>query len=279
MPRLHLFALTALVMAAFAGNSLLCRLALRDTGIGAADFTAIRLGSGALVLGALVHTRTRAAPGRGSIVSALALLAYAGCFALAYRELTAAAGALLLFGSVQATMLGYGLAHGERLRGGRGLGFLLALGGLLALLLPGLEAPPLRGALLMLFAGAAWGVYSLRGRTAGDPLRVTAGNFVRAAPLACVWAWWAPREAAVEPAAWAYALASGALASGLGYAAWYRVLPALQAAQAGTVQWSVPALAALGGVVLLDEPLSARLIAAGFAILGGTALILRPERR
>lgn len=266
-------------MAAFAGNSLWCRLALSETDATAADFTALRLVSGALMLHGLVRWRGGATPGRGDWISALALFAYAAGFALAYERLTAATGALLLFGAVQATMIGYGAWSGERLRGARRVGLLLALTGLIALLLPGLAAPPLGSSFLMLGAGCAWGIYSLRGRGAGDPTRRTSGNFSRAAVLASVWMLLGERPAAPEPAAWGYALASGALASGLGYALWYRVLPSLQAAQAGAVQLCVPLLAALGGVILLGETLSARMLLAGAAILGGVALVLRaPER-
>lgn len=267
--------LTALAMGAFAGNSLLCRAALRHTGIDAASFTSVRLLSGALMLWLLLHLRRAAAPGQGSWPSALALFAYAAGFSFAYLSLPAATGALLLFGAVQATMIGWGLWRGERLRGWPLLGLGLALAGLVGLLLPGLEAPPLHGALLMLGAGVAWGVYSLRGKGAGDPTRVTTGNFLRAAPLAVLWSLLTLEQATPDAAGVGYALASGALTSGIGYAIWYTALPQLHAAQAATVQLSVPVLAALGGVLLLGEPPTLRLLLASVAILGGIALVIR----
>jgi drug/metabolite transporter (DMT)-like permease len=278
MPRLKIALLTALTMVAFAGNSLLCRIALKDTGIDAASFTSIRLASGALVLW-LIASRLRAdRHGGGSWRSAAALFAYAAAFSFAYVELTAATGALILFGAVQATMIGRGLAAGERLAPLQTFGLLLAVGGLVGLLLPGLSAPPLGGSLLMLAAGVAWGIYSLRGRGAGDPTRVTAGNFVRAVPMALLLSLLMAGHAAVDAAGVAYAVASGALASGIGYAIWYSVLPSLKATSAATVQLSVPAIAALGGVAFLAEALSLRLVLASVAILGGIALVILDRR-
>ena len=176
--------LTSLAMLAFAGNSVLCRVALAQTGIDPASFTSIRLASGAVVLWLVVRLTRQGQSGGGSWGSALALFGYAACFSFAYVSLTAATGALLLFGAVQATMIGHGLRAGERFTRWQVAGLVLALGGLVGLLLPGLAAPPLGGALLMMTAGVAWGVYSLRGKGAGDPTRVTAGNFLRAVPLA-----------------------------------------------------------------------------------------------
>lgn len=265
-------------MAAFAGNSLLCRAALRDSGIDAASFTEIRLASGALVLWLVARRGQRSQAGRGSWASAVALLAYAVGFSYAYLSLTAATGALLLFGAVQATMIGHGLAHGERMRKPQVAGLALALAGLAGLLLPGLSAPPLAGALMMLGAGVAWGIYSLRGKGAGDPTRVTAGNFLRAVPLALGLGLFTLEGASLDAAGVGYAIASGALTSGLGYALWYSVLPALKATQAATVQLSVPVIAALGGVALLSEPLSLRLVVASAAVLGGIALVVLEKR-
>ncbi len=267
-------ALTALAMAAFAGNSLLCRAALRYSGIDAASFTTIRLASGAATLWLVVSLARRSQAGRGSWGSAIALLAYAAGFSYAYLDLTAATGALLLFGAVQATMVGYGLAKGERLRRAQAAGLALAVAGLAGLLLPGLSAPPLTGALMMIGAGVAWGIYSLRGKGAGDPTRVTAGNFIRAVPLALGLSLLTLNSASVDGAGVAYAVASGALTSGLGYALWYSVLPALKSTHAATVQLSVPVIAALGGVALLAEPLSLRLAVASAAVLGGIALVV-----
>jgi drug/metabolite transporter (DMT)-like permease len=272
-------ALTALAMFAFAGNSLLCRLALAQTRIDAASFTAIRLMSGALMLAIVIRLVGHVRPGRGNWTSALALFAYAAGFSFAYLSLPAASGALLLFGAVQATMIGVGIWRGERLNRAQLAGLLLAFSGLVGLLLPGLSAPPLRGSLLMLAAGVAWGVYSLRGRGAGDPTKVTAGNFARAVPLSLLLSALMARSVTLDPAGVVYACASGALASGLGYAIWYMALPALKATSAAAVQLSVPVIAALGGAVLLREPLTLRLVLASAAILGGIALVIfRPRR-
>lgn len=271
--------LTLLAMLAFAGNSLLCRAALKDTSIDAASFTTIRLASGALVLWLLVRARSTAPAGHGNWGSALALFAYAAGFSYAYVSLPAASGALLLFGAVQATMIGYGLWSGERPRGLQLGGMLLAAGGLVGLLLPGLSAPPLSGSLLMLAAGVSWGIYSLRGRGAGDPTRVTAGNFLRAAPIAAALSLVMASRMSTDTAGILYAVASGAVASGIGYAIWYTALPALRATTAATVQLSVPVIAALGGVALLGEPVTLRLVLASIAILGGIALVTLNQGR
>jgi len=270
--------LTSLAMIAFAGNSLLCRQALLHTSIDPASFTSIRLLSGALVLWLLVQNRQDAPAGEGNWPSAFALFAYAAGFSFAYISLSAASGALLLFGAVQVTMIGHGIWMGERLRALQTLGVVLAFGGLLGLLLPGLSAPPLVGALLMIGAGIAWGVYSLRGKGAGDPIRVTAGNFMRAVPITLVLSVFALNLASVDSAGIGYAVASGALASGMGYAIWYTVLPALKNTSAASVQLSVPVIAALGGIVFLDEPMTLRLMLASVAILGGIALVIVQKR-
>lgn len=279
MPPARLIILTVLAMIAFAGNALLCRIALKDTAIDAASFSSIRLLSGALVLWLIVQLQRRDALGHGSWPSALALFAYAAGFSFAYRELPAATGTLILFGAVQATMIGHGLWKGERLHGWQAPGLLLAFGGLLGLFLPGLTAPPLFSSLLMLGAGVAWGVYSLRGRGAGDPTRVTAGNFLRAAPIALCVSLLGVTQATWDWQGVSYAVASGALASGLGYAIWYAILPAMQATQAATVQLSVPVIAAVGGIVFLAEPVTLRLVLASIAILGGIALVIRAKPR
>jgi drug/metabolite transporter (DMT)-like permease len=276
---LRILVLTALAMTAFAGNSLLCRLALKDTAIDAASFTTVRLLSGALMLWLVVRLRGGGArAGAGNWLSALALFAYAAGFSFAYITLPAATGALLLFGAVQATMIGHGLWRGERLRPAQSVGLVLALCGLVGLLLPGLSAPPLFGATMMLGAGVAWGVYSLRGRVPGDATRVTAGNFLRAVPIAAALSVLMAENLSLDRAGLLYAVASGALASGLGYAIWYTALPALKATKAATVQLSVPVLATLGGVAFLGEAVSLRLVAASIAILGGIALVILEKR-
>jgi len=273
MSGLRTIALTMLAMLAFAANSLLCRMALAHATIDAATFTAIRLVSGAAVLWLLVVLRGRAQASTGNWWSAFALFAYAAGFSFAYVSLTAATGALLLFGAVQVTMIGHGLWRGERLRIVQVFGCATAFAGLVGLLLPGLSAPPRAGALLMLGAGMAWGVYSLRGRQAVDPVTVTAGNFARAVPFAMLLALAPLGDRSMGGAGIAYAIASGALASGVGYVIWYAALPRLRPTSAAIVQLSVPLLAAAGGVVMLGEPVTVRLVVASIAILGGIALV------
>ena len=282
---MKLVALTALAMLAFAGNSLLCRLALLHTGIDAASFTSVRLISGALVLWLIAAQRSepRTKSLGGGWLSAVALFVYAEAFSFAYLSLPAGTGALLLFAAVQISMIGWGLYRGERLARWQIAGFALAVGGLVFLLLPGLSAPPLQGALLMTAAGVAWAVYSLRAKGAGDPTRATAGNFVRAAPLAL-----AVSAAMLPSMKWdaagiGYGLASGILSSGIGYVIWYAALRELKMTSAATVQLSVPVIAAFGGVLFLDESVSLRLVTASAAVLGGVAVVLlargRPSRR
>lgn len=269
------FILTALAMLAFAGNALLCRLALVQTSIDAASFTSIRLLSGAITLWLIVRMKSTGQAGQGSWLSALALFAYAASFSFAYSDLSAATGALLLFGAVQATMIGYGFVKGERLRTIQLAGLLIALGGFMYLLLPGFSAPPLLASVLMLSAGAAWGVYSLRGRGKGDPTRVTSENFLRAVPMAGVMSLLLHDQIVVDARGAAFAVVSGALASGVGYTIWYTALPSLRATSAATVQLSVPVITALGGIALIGEPLTMRLVLASVAILGGIFLVMR----
>ncbi len=294
MSRLRLVVLVATAMLAFAGNSLLCRMALKHTAIDAASFTAIRLLSGACMLWLVVRlSRGNSAPhptGRpmpGNWLSACALFVYAAGFSFAYVSMSAATGALLLFASVQATMIGYGIWRGERLRKLQWSGIALALAGLVTLMLPGLAAPAPLAALSMISAGAAWGVYSLRGKSApnpdqNNPTEVTAGNFLRTVPMALaltlVMRLLIAGYLKPDPAGMAYAVVSGALASGLGYALWYQALPALKATHAATVQLSVPVIAALGGVLLLDEALTGPLVLASFTILGGIALVIMQKK-
>lgn len=276
MSPLRTFLLTAVAMTAFAGNSLLCRAALRDTDIDAATFTSVRLVSGALMLCLLVSVRGNRAPlKQGSWSSALALFAYAAAFSYAYGGLSAAMGALLLFGAVQATMISIGIVRGNRPHVWQWVGFVVAFAGLVGLLLPGLTAPPLFSSLLMISAGIAWGVYSLRAKGAGEPTAVTTGNFLRAVPMALALSFVMMASATIDMAGLGYAVASGAIASGMGYAIWYMALPLLQPTSAATIQLSVPVIAAIGGVLLLSEPLTLRLVVAGIAILGGIAIVIR----
>lgn len=222
--------------------------------------------------------------GGGNWLSALALFIYAAGFSFAYISLTAATGALLLFGAVQVTMISYGLWAGERMHKQQLLGFALAFGGLVGLLVPGLSAPPLIGSVLMLVAGMAWGVYSIRGKAAGgkgagDPTLVTAGNFIRASFFAVLLSLLLYSDVKTDSAGAAYAVASGAITSGLGYAVWYLVVPALKAANAATVQLSVPAIAAVGGIIVLGEAITLRFALASLATLGGIALVIFSKSR
>lgn len=270
--------LVSLAMTAFAANSLLCRMAFEHTAIDAASFTTLRILSGALALWLLVRIRRGAPVISGNWLSASALFVYAAGFSFAYVALPTATGALLLFGAVQAIMIGYGLWKGERLRWIQSAGLVLAFAGLVGLLLPGVTAPPLFASFLMLGAGAAWGLYSLLGKGANDPIGISAGNFLRAAPIAAAVTLITINDAKLDYAGAGYATASGALASGMGYALWYAVLPALKSTQAATVQLSVPVIAALGGILFLDEAVTVRLAFASVAILGGIALVIAERR-
>ncbi|HTN93202.1 MAG TPA: DMT family transporter [Gallionella sp.] len=274
MSYLRIFLLTTLTMIAFAGNSLLCRAALKQAAIDAASFTTVRLISGAMMLWLIVRMSRSSQTGSGNWRSAFALFVYAAFLSYAYAGLTTAMGALLLFGAVQATMIGHGIRAGERLLKLQLFGLVIALAGLVGLLLPGLTAPPVFSSVLMLASGVAWGVYSLRGKGAGDPTRVTAGNFLRAVPISATLSVIMVNHTSVDRAGFWYAIASGALTSGIGYSIWYTVLPSLKAAKAATVQLSVPVIAALGGILFLGEPLTLRLVLSSAAILGGIALVI-----
>jgi drug/metabolite transporter (DMT)-like permease len=269
----------AFVLLAFAANSVLCRLALHDTRIDPASFTGIRLLSGAATLWLLVRFGRRGQRLGGDWASAAALLIYAVAFSFAYVAVTTGTGALLLFGAVQLIMISMGLVAGERIDWKIGCGWLVAVSGLVLLLLPGVSAPPIDKAAMMLCAGIAWGVYSLRGRRSNDPLRDTAGNFVRSAPLgvlivALLWS-----HASIDRNGTLLALLSGSIASGLGYAAWYTVLPRLSAIVAANLQLSVPVIAALGGVLFTGEAISLRLAISSLLVLGGIALVTWQSQR
>ena len=266
-------------MLAFAGNSILCRMALASGSIDAVSFTAIRLAAGAVFLWLLVRLR-RQSPGlAGSWPAALSLFLYAIFFSYAYLELAAGTGALVLFGLVQATMIAAALLGGDRPRLAEAAGWAVAAAGLVYLLLPGATAPSARGALMMSLAGVAWGVYSILGRGASRPLEATAGNFIRSiAFLALLVPLW---FGASVPSGRGVILAivSGAVTSGAGYVVWYAALGRLRTLEAALVQLSVPAIAAFGGVLLLAEPLTLRLTLASVLILGGIAWALLGKRR
>ncbi len=272
---------TGFALVAFAANSVLCRLALGSGAIDAAGFTSVRLASGAatLLLLPLFLGEPRRFRPRGSWGSAAALFAYAAAFSFAYLRLSAGTGALILFGAVQVTMLTAAVRAGERLGSAQWSGLALALAGLVVLVLPGLRAPSPLGSALMAAAGAAWGVYTLRGRRSTDPRADTAGNFLRAVPLVLVVNLAALPRAHLSPAGLLWAVLSGAVASGLGYAVWYSALAGLTATRASLVQLTVPVLAAAGGVALLAETVSPRLVGASVLILGGVALAVVSRRR
>lgn len=276
--------LTAIAMLAFAANSVLARLALAGADSDPLAYTGIRLGAGALVLVAIAWWRPAggrvAARIAGSWAGAASLLVYALAFSVAYVMIGAGPGALILFASVQITMLGWAVAHGDRPPALAWAGMAIAFAALVYLLSPGLVAPPLAGAALMALAGAAWGAYSLIGRGSRSALADTAGNFLRCAPAGVVLIGAGVVIAPPSAAGIAYALGSGALASGLGYIIWYSVLPGLSRTGAALVQLTVPAIAALGGVALIGEALSWRLVIATVGILGGVALsLVAAERR
>ncbi len=268
------FLLTAVAMVAFASNSILCRLALRQTTIDPASFTSFRIVSGALALCLIMQIRRAKLHKAGSWVSAFALFVYAAAFSFAYLSLPAGTGALLLFGAVQATMILWGLSQGERLSAPQLIGLFIALIGLVVLVFPGLSAPPLSGATLMLSAGMAWGCYSLRGKGEKSSATATTGNFLRATPFALLLTIAMCRWIRLDAMGIVYAILSGAITSGLGYVTWYNALTYLPAASAATVQLSVPVLAAAGGILLLGEPLSLRFLVASITVLGGIALVV-----
>jgi drug/metabolite transporter (DMT)-like permease len=266
---------TSLTLIAFAANSVLCRLALGGNLIDPVSFATLRLVNGALAL-AIV---SRAAPESkatkntsGAWASGFALFAYAIAFSLAYQSLSAGTGALILFGTVQVTMIGGALKSGESLGFAQWVGLAAAIGGLTFLALPGLSAPDPIGALLMCLAGVAWGVYSIRGKGVTAPVSMTAGNFFRSAPMALIASAVAISSAHLAPSGILLALISGVITSGLGYVLWYKALSGLTTTQAAVAQLLVPVLATLGGVAFLSERMSVRLAIASALILGGVAI-------
>lgn len=239
--------------------------------IDAAGFTAIRIVSGAVTLFLiyLIFGNRNAEAGKGNWLSAFFLFAYAICFSFAYNELTAGMGALLLFGCVQATMIISALVKGERPDFLEWLGLTVAVGGLVYLVSPGLTSPPLFGSLLMALAGIAWGFYTLRGKGSVDPLADTAGNFVRALPFALIAVLPFISQFHSSRRGLLFAILSGAVTSGIGYAVWYAALKFHTATRAAVLQLSVPVLTALGGVLLLSESLNFRTILSAILVLGG----------
>jgi drug/metabolite transporter (DMT)-like permease len=279
MNRIRLTAITTLTMIAFAGNSLFCRMALKETGIDAASFTSVRLLSGALMLWLLMRWQKQAPLAHGSWRSALALFIYAVALSFAYRSISAGAGALILFGAVQATMLIAGFIAGERMRALQTVGFAAAVAGLVILVSPGVEAPSVHDSILMLASGISWGVYSLFGRGQPNPAAATAGNFIRSVPFCIALSLFALPWLHLDGRGVLYAVLSGSLTSALGYVLWYRVLQHIRAMTASTVQLSAPVIASIGGILLLGETLTRDLVVAAVLILGGILLVLRFGKR
>lgn len=275
MNPISLAAYTSLTMIAFAGNSVLCRMALKETTIDAATFTSVRLLSGALMLWLLMHGQRQALFAHGNWRSATALFIYAVALSFAYRSINTGAGALMLFGAVQATMLIGGLMVGERMTAIQSTGFVAAITGLVMLVMPSVQAPAIFDSLLMLTSGIAWGVYSMFGRGLSNPTAATTGNFLRAAPMTFVLSIFAFPWLQLDTHGVLYAMLSGAATSALGYVLWYRVLQQMRAMTAATVQLTAPLIAALGGILLLDEMLTRTLLLASILIVGGIWLVLR----
>ena len=269
---------TICTLVAFAANSLLCRMALGGHLIDPVSFTTLRLVSGAVALipiARLFDEPKKSPKTSGSWLSGFALFAYAAAFSLAYVSLSAGIGALILFGSVQITMVVAALKSGESFGPAQWLGSVVAMGGLITLVMPGISAPSPLGALLMCAAGIAWGMYSIRGKGVPAPIAMTAGNFARAAPMAVIASVVAVSRIHMEPLGILLALISGIVTSGLGYVLWYQALRSLTISQASIVQLIVPVLAAFGGIVFLAEQISVRLITASVLILGGIALAVK----
>jgi drug/metabolite transporter (DMT)-like permease len=273
---LRIILLTFFALIAFAFNSILCRLALGNENIDAVGFTTIRLVSGAITLSiiSIIFNRNQTNLKRGNWLSAFFLFAYAICFSFAYLKLTTATGALILFGSVQLTMICVALIKGERPKVLEWLGLLLAFGGLFYLVFPGLSAPPLAYSILMMSAGIAWGFYSLRGKASENPLADTTGNFIRTVPMILIIVLLFLSNIQISTKGIIFAILSGAIASGIGYSIWYRVLKDHTATRAAILQLSVPAIASVGGVIFLAENLSFRIFLASSLILGGILIAI-----
>jgi len=267
-------ALTTIAMVAFAANSVLARLAFATADAEPLSYTGIRLAAGAATLAVLLLIRRQSLRPAGSWAGAAALFGYAILFSIAYVLLGAGTGALILFASVQIGILGWAIYKGDRPSAVEWIGFVIAFAGLVYLVSPGVVAPHPVGAVLMVVAGLSWAAYTLIGRGSTSPLADTAGNFIRSAPIAILIIVAGLATHGVGPLAALYAIASGALASGVGYAVWYTVLPSLSRTRAAIVQLTVPAIAAAGGVVFIGETLSLRLVVASIAIVGGVALAL-----
>lgn len=267
---------TTIALIAFAANSVLCRLALGDNAIDASSFTAIRLLSGVIVLLIIVRARQSKADlsTKGSWSASFMLFVYAITFSFAYITLDTGTGALILFGSVQITMILLSLLSGTRLHLTEWAGVALAFTGFVYLILPGVTAPSTIGFVLMTTAGIAWGVYTLTGRNSKYPLMDTAYNFIRTIPLVILLVLISITSAHYSFEGVLLAVLSGGIASGIGYTIWYMALGGLSATQAAVVQLSVPVIAALGGIVFVSETVTARLAISATLILGGIFFVV-----
>ena len=277
---MRLILLTLLALVAFAANSVLTRSALALVQIGPGEFMAIRLVSGAVTLVALVALRGGLGGmlRHGSVISAASLLLYAAAFSFAYLTLDAGLGALILFGGTQITMFAGALIGGEKPSIARWIGSLLGMIGLGVLFAPGATMPDVGGSVLMGVSAIGWGVYSLRGRGVSAPLQATASNFLIAAPVGILLWFMFPSETATNLNGVLLAMASGALASGVGYAIWYATLPKLDSSLAAIVQLTVPLIALAGGMVFLAESATWSFIISAVLILGGVFIaVLSPN--
>jgi len=278
MTRYAPYILTSIAMLAFAANSVLGRMALGAGSIDATSYTAVRLGSGALMLFVIHFASTRKVTASAfNLWSALALFTYAWCFSISYLHVPTGTGALQLFAMVQLTMIGWSLFKGERPHMLAWIGIALAGAGLVYLLLPSVSTPPLGSSLLMMAAGVAWGAYSLLGRGNRDPLAATAWNFIGSLPLVAVVLLLIPHTVFVSPKGLALACLSGAVSSGIGYSIWYAALPHLTALRASTVQLTVPVIASVGGALLVGEGITLQLAVASVAVLGGVYLTIQSK--
>jgi drug/metabolite transporter (DMT)-like permease len=275
--------LASIALLAFAGNSVLCRLALIDNSIDPLSFTAVRLTSGALILLLLVFSRSASAGKTaisnetGSWYAAIMLFAYAVLFSWAYVSMDTATGALILFASVQITMVLMSLIKGNRLSLGEWLGLLVSAFGFIYLVAPEVQKPSMSGFVMMMFSGVAWAAYTIKGQAAQDALRVTAFNFLRTIPLLLVLLIVMLGQPTITSRGVLLAVASGAITSGLGYAVWYAALQHLATTNAAVIQLLVPILAAIGGLSLAGEALSMRLVVSALLVLGGILLVVKSK--
>ncbi|KXW55185.1 MAG: DMT family transporter [Betaproteobacteria bacterium] len=270
---------TTFAMVAFAANSLLCRLALKNTQIDPTIFTDVRLLSGVVTLGLINLSKKQLSIASGNWTSAISLFIYALFFSLAYVSLPAGIGAILLFGSVQLSMISFGIFKGERFTFLQTSGFILAVVGLGILFLPGLTTPPLKGSILMVVSGFAWALYSINGKKSRSPLQDTFGNFLRSLPLLLLFTIFTLHGQRFDMLGIVYACLSGAVASGLGYSIWYSVLPQLKSTYAATVQLSVPVIASFAAIFILNESLTIRLFFSSLAILLGIAIVIMTKKQ